>query len=416
MPTRVLIQPAKPAPAIPASRRRREDVPRSRSLDSSFQTPLNNSILRELSSRDGEHGDHTETTIVPEQRTADDIKGSPRLIGYMFSMIASGVMLISVFEFNRERKNSALQGIDTEQRGENNDEDDPFVYFLGDAVYKWKLWGALYASALGVLLSFLTVIVHFDTIIAPSFFIRIFRDGSLAERYWIWCLILFWAITLHASTSTLSVGESQANVFFSAWIAFLSIARNYVVWRASAGRPSQVFVRETSYYWFWTAFCSSIFAGAATNMFLNRQLIEIQYRGQTLDLVQQDWQIILCVVWSEVAVCCAAISLNEIPHTNCCRKTERMSLLLCFRYRVYVGWRHVEGLLILVATGAKFWVILRYAAAVGGVIAGLSNAYFGVWGSFLNGVFCLGSWLKENKDIEYVVREEQSEEADEQRS
>ena len=60
-----------------------------------------------------------------------------------------------------------------------------------------------------------TVTLHFDTIIAPSFFIRMFHDGSLASRYWwISCLILFRAITFHASTSTLSIGESLANVFF----------------------------------------------------------------------------------------------------------------------------------------------------------------------------------------------------------
>lgn len=346
---------------------------------------------------------------LPNERTADDIRGSPRLIGYMFSMIASCVLLISVFEFHRERNNWA--GMDRPTT--DDDDDTPFVYFLGDAVYKWKLWGALYASALGVVLSFLTVIVHFDALVAPSFWVRIFRDGSRAERNWIGCLLVFWAATLHTSTSTLSVGESQANVFFSAWIAFLSVARNYIVWRQSAGRPSQVFVRATSYNWLGTAFFSCMFAGAATNMFLNRDNIEIQYRGQTLDLVEEDWQIILCVVWSEVAMCCAAISLNEIPHTNCCRQQRS---LVCFRYRFYVGWRHVEGLLILISTGAKFWVILRYAASVGGVIAGLSNAYFGVWGSFLNGVFCLGSWLKENKDIEYFVREDDTEEQPQRRA
>ena len=88
-----------------------------------------------------EHDDHTDTTIVLEQRTADDIKGSPRLIGYLFSMIASGVMLISV----NARKGSIPS---TGGKTTTNDDYDPFVYFLGDAVYKWKLWGALYANCL----------------------------------------------------------------------------------------------------------------------------------------------------------------------------------------------------------------------------------------------------------------------------
>ena len=40
------------------------------------------------------------------------------------------------------------------------------------------------------------------------------------------------------------------------------------------------------------------------------------------------------------------------------------------------------------------------------VIPGLSNAYFGLWGSFFNGVFCLGTWLRENKNTEYLVRDD----------
>ena len=64
----------------------------------------------------------------------------------------------------------------------------------------------------------------------------------------------------------------------------------------------------------------------------------------------------------------------------------------------------MEGLLILLSTGLKFWVILRYAA-VDGVIPGLSNAYFGVWGSFFNGVFCFGTWLREHENMEFLVLE-----------
>lgn len=57
-------------------------------------------------------------------------------------------------------------------------------------------------------------------------------------------------------------------------------------------------------------------------------------------------------------------------------------------------------------------VILEYTA-VGGLINGLSNAYFGAWGSFFNSVFCFGTWLKENKNIDFFVRESNEEEADE---
>jgi hypothetical protein len=39
-----------------------------------------------------------------------------------------------------------------------------------------------------------------------------------------------------------------------------------------------------------------------------------------------------------------------------------------------------------------------------GVINGLSNAYFGIWGSFFNSVFAFGTWLHENKH-ESILRD-----------
>lgn len=203
------------------------------------------------------------------------------------------------------------------------------------------------------------------------------------------------------------MGESQANVFFTSWIAFISTAMNLGVWRESANLPKIVLgsYRETSLNWMWTMFFSSIFAGAATDIYYNRDEIVLQFRGQTLDLIKKDWIIILCVVWTEVGICILAIILNESLDDSwqmpCWVDRPNRNL----RYRCVFGWRHVEGLVILVATGAKFWVILEYTA-VDGVIPGLSNGYFGVWGSFLNGVFCLGTWLRENRHIETVVRED----------
>ena len=33
-------------------------------------------------------------------------------------------------------------------------------------------------------------------------------------------------------------------------------------------------------------------------------------------------------------------------------------------------------------------------------------AYFGLWGSFFNGSFLLGTWMRENKKIAFIVRED----------
>jgi hypothetical protein len=283
---------------------------------------------------------------------------------------------------------------------------DTYFFFAGGVVYRWKLWGAIYMSSAGVALSLLSVLVHFDTIAAPTLWVSLFRDGSLAERNWILFLVLFWAAAVHVCTSTLSVGESQANVYFTTWIAFASTALNYGVWRESAGLQSfasKLTSRETTYNWIWISFFSFIFAGAATDMYYNRDQIVLRFRGQPLDLATKDWTIILSVVWSEVTLCLTAIVLNESFQTS-----WRLPCVVSRRdhkYRCVFGWRQLEGPVLLISTGCKFWVILEYAA-VDGVIPGLSNAYFGVWGSFFNGVFALGTWLRENKNIEYIVRDD----------
>jgi len=167
--------------------------------------------------------------------------------------------------------------------------------------------------------------------------------------------------------------------------------------------------RETTYNWIWTAFFSIIFSGAVTDIYYNRNEIEVASTGQALGQVDElnlsadGWVTVLIVVWTEVAVCLLAIALNVYCYKltplpcRCRRKSEY--------YRCVVGWRQLEGLVILLALGGKFYVILDLTG-VDGVINGLSNAYFGVWGSFFNSVFAFGSWIKEsNKNITYIIRE-----------
>jgi hypothetical protein len=359
-----------------------------------------------------------------------DIRGSPRLLGYLFSMMASSVMLVSVVQFYRQRgfQDDAMVTY------------DPYYYFSNNGVvYRWKLWGTVSVSSAGMVLSLLSIWVHLDTLVAPDLWAVAVRDGSRIEQCWILGLLLFWAAAVHVCTSTLSVGESQPNVYFATWIAFGATAMNYSVWRESAGRKQTMWHREysryqrrqnrdsfrnsqrsnasqgadhreTTYNWLWIGFFSCIFAGAATDIYFNRDNIVLRFRGVPLDLLPHDWIIILTVVWSEVALCCLAVLLNttwsaaastpscRLPHCTIPREDRPE------RYRCVFGWRQMEGLVILLTTGLKFWVILKYAA-VDGVIPGLSNAYFGVWGSFFNGVFCFGTWLRENKNIEYIVIE-----------
>lgn len=282
-------------------------------------------------------------------------------------------------------------------------------------VTRWKMWGAIYASSAGVALSLGTVLVHFDTWCLPRVWNTCFRDGSRIEFMWILTLVIVWIAAVHICTSTLSVGENQANVFFTTWIAFASTASNVGVWRESAGLEPFLFrqkqERETTYNWVWTAIFSCIMAGAATDIYLNRYDIELKYQDEPVQLVDKDWNVILSVVWTEVGMCVLAIYLNEY-----CSNAWKLPCRIRHRsnnnnddagtYRCVCGWRQIEGFVILVASGCKFYVILKYAAA-NGVISGLSNAYFGLWGSFFNGIFCLGTWIRENKNIdEFFVRED----------
>jgi hypothetical protein len=97
-------------------------------------------------------------------------------------------------------------------------------YFMtsnGYLVQKWKLVGAIYIGAIGVVSSFLIILAHFDTFCLPRTWMLIFRDGSRGERNVIWILLLFWAAGLHVCTSSLSVGEVQGNVYFTTWIGTL---------------------------------------------------------------------------------------------------------------------------------------------------------------------------------------------------
>ena len=86
-------------------------------------------------------------------------------------------MLISVVFFYRERT-----GIPEGDEVVQNPSDlDRYFYYSGGVVYQWKLWGAIYCSSAGVALSFLTVLVHFDTVVAPNLWVALFHDGSLVR-------------------------------------------------------------------------------------------------------------------------------------------------------------------------------------------------------------------------------------------
>lgn len=111
--------------------------------------------------------------------------------------------------------------------------------------------------------------------------------------------------------------------------------------------------RETTYNWIWTALFSAIFAGSATDIFYNRSEIELRFRGEDLNLVTSDWVVILSIVWSEFAFCLIAIFLNEwFQYTTKCPCVRRRE---SGNYRFVLGWRQIEGFVILLSAAGKFY-------------------------------------------------------------
>jgi len=143
-------------------------------------------------------------------------------------------------------------------------------------------------------------------------------------------------------------------------------------------------------------FFEIISACSATDKFFNKENVILRLKGEVLVLSTRDWIVVLVVIWGFVAVSLIAVLLNHYA-------TQSVVINLCGgRNQVYLGWRQAEGIVILGMLGVFFWIIYKHTG-VDGIVNGLSNSYMGVWGSFINCVFLLGTWLRENKNIEYIV-------------
>ena len=170
--------------------------------------------------------------------SSEDIRASPRLVGYCFQLLASIVMLISVSTFIGGDDGENLYTWDILNATDivsNN-----LIFYSNETrvVFAWKLFGCFVVSGLGTIITLGIMLVHFDTVFFPIYWRRNFRDGSKNEQVLLILLAIFWGVGLHVNTSSLSVGQSQANVFFTTWISFFSAILNYGIWRVSAGRRS----------------------------------------------------------------------------------------------------------------------------------------------------------------------------------
>lgn len=126
-----------------------------------------------------------------------DIRASPRLIGYIYQLLASTVLLISVVKFYRNSEAEKLVDIDTEDFAKE------IYYSLTGPVYLWKLIGCAVVGTVGAAVTLFISVAHFDTVCFPQFWVAIFRDGSRWEQNILRFMIVFWAVGLHICTSAL---------------------------------------------------------------------------------------------------------------------------------------------------------------------------------------------------------------------
>ena len=150
--------------------------------------------------------------------------------------------------------------------------------------------------------------------------------------------------------------------------AFGSICLTYGVWRESAGLPTLMDMmnqhkRETTYNWFWIMIFSIVFAGAATDLYNNRNEIDERFEGEIGYLQTGRWLWVTAVFWFEVLNCMVAIILNDLstePRKLPCTCTRASGT-----YRCVFGWRQMEGFVMIAWIAAKFWVIWEYTVSFG---------------------------------------------------
>lgn len=125
---------------------------------------------------------------------AEDIRASNRLHGYAFAGITCMVLLVS----------AELWFVKKKQGDSENFE------ISGDKYcFPWKEIGAICFGSLGMTLSFLILVCHFDTVFAPKLWATVFIDGSQYERTLLRILLVIWSGGVYICTSSFSVGRNR---------------------------------------------------------------------------------------------------------------------------------------------------------------------------------------------------------------
>ena len=344
---------------------------------------------------------------VPQQpRTASDISSSPRLSGYFFTWIACGVMLASVLQFfQNENRVRLFQSSDKGYRAADNTQvqlngsrtdsgegNDDFVKTPFDSsVLRWKLYGALTVSIVGIIVYLLIMLAHLDTLLFPKLWKSNFKDGSHSERNLLYLLLVFWAAALHICTSSFSVGYVQPNVYFTCWFCFVTNCMTINVWRVSANVPtigSQKTSRKTTHNWRWTCIFTLATALALLDVYSNRTHFTFYKHGELYKPPTRAWIRGLILTFGTFLLSAAVILANSTLDFS-------YKLMRCFLWDpITIDWKVFEGIILMGILGLWGWMTIVFTG-VSGAVNGPGNVYFGIWCTFFSTIFTLGTWVKE---------------------
>jgi hypothetical protein len=150
---------------------------------------------------------------------ADDISVSSRLSGYLFIFISYLVLLVST--------TLSYDIIDEEMESDKITKS------------KWKQDMTLFGSVTFLGLTFLIILVHFDTWLFPKFWWRVFRPGSKWEGMLLICTMLLSLGIVFASTSSDGLGGVAAlnyNVYILSWLGLVLTIYTFNLWLVSVVR------------------------------------------------------------------------------------------------------------------------------------------------------------------------------------
>lgn len=129
------------------------------------------------------------------QYFARDLRASSRLPGYAFCAITCLVLLVSTMMLIKNKDSSAfLFKVMT----------DGYHYII-----PWKETAAVVFGAVGLGLSCIILMCHFDTMMLPRLWESLFVDGSIYEMILLRILLVIWSVGLYFCTSSFAVGKNS---------------------------------------------------------------------------------------------------------------------------------------------------------------------------------------------------------------